>query len=244
MKNVELVYYTAQGKGWVDMAIMSIHTLRVIGKYDGDVILFADAFTEDQQEKLNGFNVRCLIAPDEVKDKVHSASWRLAIASLINIDAYEYICYFDSDILITSDVGSIFTGLTQDVYYVPVHELPVKTDPSCRMLMSVEQLREWGDEPHYNNGQFIIHKGSIDKILTVGFNMVVGSVCSKSFGPDQSALNILLRTVPISKMILSRDVVQFMSLPYPSKSPIIKHYTSGSKGRMIKDYLNTVTSSD
>lgn len=131
---MNLIYYTVGGDiKHVDMLKYSIQSLRLFGKYKGDILIISDNICLD---KVKEYFPDCKILHIKNESKHCEASInKLRIYKYEDISKYDKIIFLDLDILVQNDIADIFDSIQDkfifsNEYYPETHSIRKIIDDS------------------------------------------------------------------------------------------------------------------
>lgn len=221
----KLIYIIAIGDFYNAMAKMLINSLRKLGKYDGDILVFCN------NKSLYGINdIKIINVERDFKPKI---SPKIILGKDINCDNYDRILFLDCDILCFKEINGLFSG---EGFNFSEHCLDNKGQVSA---LNEHEKKLACSSMCINGGTFCHDGNKFNNFMNECYEILKNGDHRIFRGLWMSEENAFTKMVHNNKNIASGYSmydINFSWIRHSSESCILHHYMSDLKG-MISDYF-------
>jgi lipopolysaccharide biosynthesis glycosyltransferase len=155
-----LIYYTVGGDiKYIEMLKYSIKSLRLFGKYTGDILIISDNVCIDKVK--NTFKDCQMLHLDVVSKGCEASVNKLKIYEYKNIQKYKKIIYLDLDILVQNDINIMFEYINNNFIFSHERYACAATDQNI--------LGDWHGYYLFSKEEIISYNVENTKAINAGF---------------------------------------------------------------------------
>jgi hypothetical protein len=220
----------SKGVIYFRMADMLIDSLRRLGEFTGDILVFTD--------EPSWFENRGVLI-EEIGDQGHPLEVRFS--SSIKAANYEKIMFLDCDILCIGSISDLFNANNEVLYVLERNKL-MTSERFGYLFLTAEERNRFKDEFIINAGTFCVDAAYYDYFsgLWREFWRSYIDDFSKINNPynDQAMLNALLRRGKVRCRLMGENVVAF---PFIRRKPGSRRLTSLNENCKFIHYNSDIT---